>query len=192
MNYTKNDFKACLFNPLTEGAMLTSYPSLKEILPDPQADIDKLIRYVIMVYDSKSPIRRAEKDPIRLKNIAADLVMLDKSEEYRLSIFSGSDTTTFLLVTRYLVRFVKEKEFAALCAFEFKYYENINELLTPIIGLTNAERLDAARKKSVISDEVDKDIKRIDEYWEMIYGDKDLVKEVKVKRMTPEMVAITI
>lgn len=190
MPYKQDQFNNCIFNPMVSGKMLQEYPRLNEIIvPEWTKDnkLDFIIRYVILVYDSKSPLQRDEKELLRRKSVAADLAGFNlNNREYMEKIYDGSNEVCFAVITRYLIRYIKDKEFAALCAFEFKYYENIGELLTPIIGTTNAERLDAARKKSVISDEIDKDIKRIDDYWEQLYGDKEIVKQVKSKKFTPE------
>ena len=173
--------------------MLSAYPKLSEIiLPEWKEDenIDKIIRYVIMVYDPKSPLQRDEKDLIRRKSASARLAVLNTTDsEFINGIYDGSNQICFGIITNYLVRFIKDKEFAALCAFQYKYFENIKELLTPISGETNAERLEAARKKSVISDEIDKDILRIDDYWQKVYGDNILTEQIKSKRITPESIA---
>lgn len=186
MAYTEKDFSGCLFNPMADGLLTEIYPKLKSIANKDET-IDKLLRYIIMCFDPKSPIVREERDYLRRKNIAYELSGLPKrGGEPDQDILNGGNEKSFLLTIKYLSHFVKEKEYAALCAFEFKYYENISELLKPIQGDTNAERLEAAKKKSVISDEIDKDIRRIDDYWLMFFGDKDLSEKVKIKKFRPE------
>lgn len=188
MTYKEAEFSGCMFNPMCDKKMLVEYPVLLEIItPEWKEDknLDKIIRYVIIMYDSRSPLLKEERDYTKRKRVAISLTKI--SEELAETILDGSNDVFFDFMIIYLSRYVKEKQFAALCAFEFKYYENIAELLTPIKGDTNAERLEAAKKKSVISDEIDKDIKRIDDYWNQIFGDKELVEKVKSKKYKPEM-----
>ena len=75
------------------------------------------------------------------------------------------------------------------CAIEYKYWENIAELTTPIQGETNKERLEAAQKKSIISDEVEKDIKRIDDLYKAFFGDDQFETAVKKQSFTAERIA---
>jgi hypothetical protein len=190
MPYKTTDYDNCTFNPLAKGEILELYPKLR-ILVNPEWDrvpqLDELIRYVIICYDSKSPLWQ-ERDYIRRREIAYDEAGLSKvNGEPDQDILTGNHQILFEMIIKYLAVFVKEKVFAALCAFEFKYYENIGELMTPVKGETNAERLEAAKKKSVISDEIITDIKRIDDLWMQVFGDKDMVEQVKTKKFKPEL-----
>ena len=192
MAYTESSFTTCVFNPLVKGKMTQVFPKLKEIVSpewDSYKNIDKIIRYVIIAYDPKSPVRINERDPLKRKNIAYDLAEFERNKlgEAEDSIINQSNEVCFLFTVKYLAKFVKDKVYAALCAFEFKYYENILELMKPIVGDTNAERLDAAKKKSVISEEIIKDIKIIDELWMNLFGEKQLVEKVKTQKFIPEM-----
>jgi hypothetical protein len=191
MSYSIKDFSGCVFNALTEGDMLSVYPKLSSIIEDDwkhEPLLDNIIRFVVLVYDPKSALRK-ERDSMRRKNIAYDLAGFKRNElgEAMPEIIHETHELCLYITVRFLAKFVKDKEYAALCAFEFKYYENILELMTPIKGETNAERLEAAKKKSVISEEIIKDIKVIDDLWHGFFGDKTLVEKVKTKKFIPEM-----
>lgn len=191
MNYSEKDFSGCIFNPLVKENMLSAYPKLSQIIDkewEQEPLLDKIIRFVILVYDHKSALRR-ERDSIRRKNMAYDLAGFNRNElgEGLPEIINETHELCLYITVRFLAKFIKDKEYAALCAFEFKYYENILELMTPIKGETNAERLEAAKKKSVISEEIIKDIKVIDDLWHSFFGDKNLVQKVKTKKFIPEM-----
>lgn len=194
MAYSEKDFQSCEFNPFSKLPMLEQYPRIKEIvdaewISEYAASIDNILRFVVIVYDKNSPLRQNERDSLRRKNIAYDLAGFDRLEngEPDEVIVNETHPIIFMITVRYLAKFIKSKEYAALCAFEFKYYENIMELMTPIKGDTNAERLEAAKKKSVISEEIVKDIKIIDDLWLGFFGEKTLVEKVKAKKFIPEM-----
>lgn len=194
MAYSEKDFQSCEFNPFSKLPMLEQHPRIKEIvdaewISEYAASIDNILRFVVIVYDKNSPLRQNERDSLRRKNIAYDLAGFDRLEngEPDEVIVNETHPIIFMVTVRYLAKFIKSKEYAALCAFEFKYYENIMELMTPIVGTTNAERLEAAKKKSVISEEIVKDIKIIDDLWLGFFGEKTLVEKVKAKKFIPEM-----
>lgn len=191
MSYSEKDFSGCVFNALKSEDMQKAYPKISTIMEkewQQEPLLDNIIRFVILVYDPKSALRR-ERDSMRRKNIAYDLAGFERNElnEAMPEIINESHELCLYITVRFLAKFVKDKEYAALCAFEFKYYENILELMTPIKGETNAERLEAAKKKSVISEEIIKDIKVIDDLWHSFFGDKTLVEKVRTKKFIPEM-----
>jgi hypothetical protein len=194
MSYKKIDFNECLFNPLEDGDMMLVYPKLRELsnpILDNDSLLDKLIRYVIIVYDNKSPVNRKERDWLKRKTVAAEICKLHKIDIALLQdIYLNKNETVLHLTSKYLFNFIKIKEYSALVAFEYKYNENITELLTPIKGETNAERLDAAKKKSVISLEIINDINVIDKLWDEIFIEKDLIKEVKIRKISPENINV--
>lgn len=191
--FSEKDFSNLQFNPLTKKKILDTYPKLIEIVSNEwvkEPDIDNILRYVILVYDPKSTLVITEKDLNYRKGIGAELAGLNtEDEEYIQSIYSFSNPAVLDIACRYLVRFARSKEWAAICAFEYKFWESIRKTMQPIKDGTNKEELDAVQKKAAISDEIDKDIKRLEAYYKTFFGeDADL--ELKAKsRVTPESIA---
>lgn len=189
MIYKKQDFNNCHFNPLTDGKMLQVYSALSEIiLPDwIDENTDSICRYAIMVYDPKSPLVTNERDLNYRKQIAAELAGMtdpDLTEAVFASVHSYSPE----LIFRYLWRFVKSKEWAAVLALEFAYWESIKKIMEPISGKNNKEELEAVQKKAMIKDEIEKDIKRLEAMQRTFFGeDEDLSKSRR--RITPELMA---
>lgn len=195
MTYTKQEFNGCRFNPLNEQRMLEAYPVLCEIvLPEWTNDpyLDQLIRYTIAVYDPTSPLMRTEKDLTYRKDAALQLALIE-DEEVQAKVVAciyGEGAWQVELIVRFFIRFVKSKEAAAIAAFEAKYWESIKIIMLPI-NTANKDKdvLDAVQKKSAVSEEIDKDILRLEKYYEKFYGgDKELEAKAK-KRVTPEMIA---
>lgn len=202
MTYTEKHFANCMFNPLVQGTVIEKYPRLLEII-DPDWDkthLDQIIRYTICVYDPKSPLVINERDLNYRKGLAAELAGFDLTDtEFTESIFDfshdfgGKDTPTGAgiidFVIKFLIRFIKSKEFAAICIVENCFWESAKKLMEPINGKNSKEELEAVQKKSAIKDELDKDIARLDKYQKAFFGD-DEVLELKAKtRMTPEAMA---
>src|ERR1019366_4221894 len=91
MNFSERDFKACMFNPLTKGNLLTEYPRLSEIIVPEWVvpELDSLLRYIICVYDPKSILVSTERDLNYRKGLAAELAGLQvEDEEFITSIYT--------------------------------------------------------------------------------------------------------
>jgi hypothetical protein len=192
-HYTKKSFENCLFNPLAEGKMLDTYPALSEIIAPEWAEeslLDGLIRYTILVYDPKSALVNAERDLNYRKGIAADLAGFDMEYEDQLTaIYNCAFPMMPDLIMRYLRRFARSKEWAAICAIEFKYWESIKKMMEPLQGKTSNEELVGVQKKSAIADEIEKDIFRLDMLYKVFFGEDGELERKAKKRMTPELMA---
>jgi hypothetical protein len=191
--FTKKDFQNLQFNALSELELLKEYAALKEIvraeiLDEPE--LDKLLRYTIMICEPKSVLVLSERDLNFRKSMAADLAGLPKDEEYRQEVYCYTNEIALELTIKYLTRFAKSKEYAAIVALENSYWENIKLLLKPIDdtnGVKDKDILDAVQKKSAIKSEIDADLKRIENYYSSFFGeDKELIN--KKERITPENV----
>ena len=191
--YTKKNFEHCLFNPLAEQRLMEKYPALCEIIhPEWNDDpyLDNILRYIIMVYDPKSPLVFNERDLNHRKNNAAELSRLPQEEETILeNIFNCTYSFFGELVVRYLMRFAKSKEWAAICAFEASFWESIRMVMEPISGKDSRQELDAVQKKSAIKSEIDQDIKRLDAYYRSFFSEDEFLEKVAKKRITPEKIA---
>jgi len=192
MGYSEKEFSGCIFNPLAKTGMLDKYPRLNEIILPEWFDenLDSIIRFVICVYDPKSPLFVTERDLNYRKGVAAELSGFNMSnEEFLASIYACTHEYFVDFTMRFLMRFIKSKEFAAIVIVENCFWESAKKLMEPISGKNSKEELEAVQKKSAIKDELDKDIARLDKYYKSFFGD-DNDLEVKAKtRMTPESIA---
>lgn len=192
MAYKEADFSGCMFNPLCKEKMLVKYPRLGEIvLPEwKDKDTDNIIRFIICAYDPKSPLFITERDLNYRKGISADLSGFDMNdEEFLNSIYNCTHIYFVELVMRFLTRFIKSKEFAAIIIVENCFWESAKKLMEPISGKNSKEELEAVQKKSAIKDELDKDIARLDKYYKSFFGDDDSLEAKAKTRITPESVA---
>lgn len=208
MSYSEKDFKGCAFNPLVKGKMLNEYSRLCEII-SPEWDtpyLDELIRYVICVYDPKSPLAIQERDLNYRKGVAAELAKMDmdnndfiqavyncsyimKNVSVEDALLGGDFPLISDLIMKYLMRFVKSKEWAAIIIVENCFWESAKKLMEPISGKNSKEELEAVQKKSAIKDELDKDIARLEKYFKSFFGDDDDLALRAKTRVTPESIA---
>lgn len=190
-SYKIEAFKGCQFNPLVKEKMTTAYPGLAgnmeiEWLSDP--DIDNLTRYAILVYDPKSPLVTDERDIGHRKDVALDILEID-DEETRANWTAHKHPFLPDLICLLLFRFIKSREYAMLQALEFKFEESVKLVLQPVAGKSSKEELEALQKKSIAADEMDKDIKRIENYYRQYFmEDDELHKRIK-RRVSPELIA---
>lgn len=192
MSYKMNSFSGCIFNPLTSLDMLDAFPRLKEII-DPtyeDGELDRVLRFMIMVYDPGSPLFRDERDLNYRKRVATELLGFGrKDEDLTASLFNFTHKYFTELVIRYLRRFARTKEFAAIVIVENCFWESAKKLLEPISGKDSKSELEAVQKKAVIKEELDKDISRLDKYYKAFFGEDDVLEKKARGRMTPETIA---
>jgi len=191
-NYTKKSFESCQFNPFHAGKMMGVYPNINEIiLPEWSDDpnMDTVIRYTIIVYDPKSPVMIAERDLNYRKGIAMDMLALE-DEDFKEALYQCTYPMLVDYTVKYLCRFVRSKEWAAICATEFKYWEAIKLIMQPIsTDKSDREQLDAANKKDVLSASIEEGLSKIDLYYRRFFGeDEELMNKAK-RRLTPELMA---
>lgn len=193
-HYTKKSFDPCGFNPLVTGKMLDSYPVISEIIaPEWASDalLDHIIRYTIMVYDPKSALVLGERDLSYRKGIAAELAGMDTNDEEAMaSVYNCTYGFLVEYTIKFLMRFVKSKEWAAICAHEYKFWEAIRLIMQPIsTEKSDREQLDAANKKDVLSESIDQGLVKLDHYYKTFFGDDDELEKKAKRRMTPELMA---
>jgi len=195
------------FNPLVEEKMLTEYPDLCDVVKENwtfDPFFDKILRYIIMVYDPESPVYKNENEINIRRGIAAELCCLEMEKEELENVFKHQhgivtvDEETGLpavdmympqIITQYLKRFSRSKEHAAIVATDFVYWESVLKMLEPITGKNSKEELESVQKKKIISDQIPVYLQTIKSYLLDFYGgDEELVEEVKKFKMNPESI----
>lgn len=193
-HYTKQAFTSCDFHPLKDGKMIEVYPIIFEIV-DPAIGgdplLDPIIRYTIMVYDPKSGLVAGERDLNYRKGIAAELAGFDIQDEQLMeAIYTCNYPNLVEFTVRYLRRFVRSKEWAAIAAYEYKFWEAIKLIMRPIDPeRSDKEQLEAANKKDVLSASVDLGLQKLTGYYRTFFGEDDELERKAKKRMTPEIMA---
>lgn len=190
MIYKQPDFNNCQFNPLVDQPMLDAYPKLNEIIEQEWRDdsLDGILRYIIIVYDPKSPLINFERDLNYRKEIAINLSKLSDFDTAA-AVLTNIHNYSPALIIKYLMRFARSKEWAAICAFEFSFWESIKEVTEPISGKSSKEKLESVQKKSTIKEEIVKDMRQLDALYKTFFGEDDDLHAKSKRRLTPEMIA---
>lgn len=188
MNYNPQQFQYCLFNPL-EKALLKTYPDLSEVSSD-----ERLLRYIISMYDPKSHLVRLYSD-IRMRKHAASLLAgydLKKDDDLLQRIYSMEDEGARGSITRFLTQFAYPRDWFMICANEQTLYEFGQRLMKPIEEDENAKEKDlisAIAVKSTLSKEMREINERIEAGYKKLFGADEDLSAIKINKITPESMA---
>lgn len=180
-----------------EKKVLEKYEKLvKKIFPQlylvRRKDLEELIKYVVLMYDINSPMRKFFNDVDERKRECAVLAGYSfETDGTRLKkIFDFTDKNIMDLVTNYL-KYQNNKVWAILQSNEEVLWQYNQELLNPITNFKlDKEKLQALDIKSKLMNECDNIIKRIEEYEQKIFGgDQQLIEAAKSSPTSPESIA---
>ena len=197
MVFNDNDFKnLCVPIHNEEDVLENNKPLFKSMFgglhKHRRVALEKMIKYIIYMYDIKSPMRQLFADVDERKKESAGLAGydLDKDSVRLERIFNFDDRDISQMVTSFL-KYQNNKSWAILQSNEEVLWQYHQELLKPITNFKqDKEKLQALDIKSKLMNECDAIIKRIESYEEKIYGqDKKLMQSIQSTPTSPEMVA---
>jgi hypothetical protein len=181
--FSEKDFKDLMI-PVMDKDLL-KHPLLIQVFGKVSKDEVDIIRYVSLMYDSKSPLRLKIPSIVERKQECAELAGLSGSNS---DIFDLTHPNMLRYINTYL-RYQSSKVWSVLVANEEVLWQYQNELLTPITAFkTDKDKLQALEIKSKLMAECDAIIKRIDSYEEKLFGD-NMDRKDDVLNFTPESIA---
>lgn len=208
MNYPSETFKNCAFNPYEEFPF-KAYPRLKQIVVEDvhkagdedelETDnhvfipLDKAVRYIIALYDPKSPLIKGESNLILRKEIAADIAGFDlEKEENEVAIlYECRYDHIVAMIQNFLKDFVKSMEWAMLVSYEAAFWEFQSRLMQPIErGDKDKDLMSAVQAKTKISEDIKGLYEKYQAALNKFYGDDEVLidQSGKIRRFTPEQV----
>jgi hypothetical protein len=192
--YKYPDFASCLFNPL-EKNLLVKYPQLIVLLPKCKDD-EKVLRFIISMYDPNNPVVRENRDPLLRKKSCAVLAGFDliKDEVFLEEIFNYTNEEIVEKTDRFLKEFVHIRLWSMICANEQTFFEYSKRMMKPVeeAGAKEKDLMSAIAIKSKLSEDMDAINNRLDSYYDKLYGDADLKNKVQKVRISPESMSGTV
>lgn len=192
--YKYQDFTSCLFNPL-EKNLLVKYPQLIVLLPKCKDD-EKVLRFIISMYDPNNPVVRENRDPLLRKKSCAVLAGFDliKDEVFLEEIFNYTNEEIVEKTDRFLKEFVHIRLWSMICANEQTFFEYSKRMMKPVeeAGAKEKDLMSAIAIKSKLSEDMDAINNRLDSYYDKLYGDADLKNKVQKIRISPESMSGTV
>jgi len=161
------------------------------LVDDSRNDIEKLIKYIIYMYDKNSPMREMYQELEERKMECALLSGYKESinKKILIELFNLTDKRACKLISSFL-KFQNHKTWAMLLSNEEVLWQYQQELLRPITDFRqDKEKLQALDIKSKLMNECDSMIKRIEGYENKMYGDDKKLKEAMKNVTSPENIA---
>lgn len=209
MNYTEEHFKNCPFNPFEEN-LFKKYHRITEIVPAQveleEFDEDEVIkkalniddemvcRYVIALYDPKSPLPKSESNLLRRKEIAAEIAgfdLVDDKEQVE-ELISCRYPKAVFMIHNYLRTFSKSMEWSLITSLEESFWEYTTRLKQPVtVGKADKDLIAAVTAKTQLANDAKEilDMYR-NEIAKFYQDDKDLIDSASKRRgFTPEKMA---
>ena len=195
MTYEKEQFGKCSFNPMIETSMIKTYPKLAQIIEMKwmqDNNLEKILKYVIMVFDPKSPLMSISS-LVERKRVAFDesgISKISDADKLNISTNSYNDILPELIV-RYLINFPCSMDWAILCVLENKFWETVNILMQPLSDAGDKkDLLKSSDTKTKIIENLKNDQKDIDYYFKTIFGDdSDIEKFARRVPITPQSIS---
>ena len=194
MAHKYENFTSCLFNPL-EKNLLTKYPQLIVLLPKCKDD-EKVLKFIISMYDPNNPVVRENRDPLLRKRSCAMLAGFDlvKDEAFLEEIFNYTNEEVVEKTDRFLKEFVHIRLWSMICANEQTFFEYSRRMMKPVEEKDTKEKdlMSAIAIKSKLSEDMDAINNRLDSYYDKLYGDADLKNKVVKMKISPESMSGTV
>ena len=205
MLYTKKTFIMAIFTNETFEDLFINVYEQKNIIKknlekitdafglvvDIRPDIEKLLKYIIYMYDKNTPMRELYQELQERKIECALLSGYSEKKDKTIleELYNLTDKRACELISSFL-KYQNHKSWALLVSNEEVLWQYQQELLNPITDFRqDKEKLQALEIKSKLMNECDSIIKRIEGYEEKIYGDDKKLKDAMKNVTSPENIA---
>lgn len=191
------EFSKMEFNPNTKKGLYQLYPKLENILG--KSD-EKMVKYILLMYDIKSPLKDYYPDLQKRKEIAAVMAgyNMDKDDVTGLFEFKIKDDDNeyvpydeLLNLTISYLKYQNNWVWSMVVSNEQAFYEYNKRVMMPVDGNRDKDILQAISIKTQIMTAQDEIYNRLQKYYkDMAGGDVDLEQAIVArKRMRPEEIA---
>jgi hypothetical protein len=174
-----NVFAAPKTKPLLES--LPELNKFESFTTPLRADLDKLIKFVVIMYDKKSPFTKVFQDvDLRKKECAAYAGYdLEKDKDILTGIFNFTDPEFAAMVIEFL-KDQNSRVWSMIVSNEQTFYEFQKVLLTEVLATTDRDRLTAVAIKSKLMEESSNTSERIDKYYQMLFGSGEVAEHLNI------------
>jgi hypothetical protein len=194
---SEKDFIRMEFNPTSKRGMLTAYPKLKTITGD--AD-DRMIRYVLLMYDMNSPLREYYPELEKRKQFAASTAGYDLDKDDVTGLFDfkikvEEEEVVYEELLNLIVKYLKYQNnyvWSMIVGNEQAFYEFNKRVMIPVDGTRDKDILQAVDIKNKLMDAQDNIVQRLQRYLRELTGEDDKLEEsiTKRKRLRPENINV--
>jgi hypothetical protein len=201
----EREYKKMEFDPLVKKNIFAVYPKLYEIVK-PKFDskdqkvkerIDKMVRYILLMYDINSPLRKHYPELGKRKKFAADLAGYDLEDvsclfDFKIKVEDEYEPYNELIdmIMLYL-QYQNNWVWTMIVSNEQAFFEYNRRVMMPVDGSRDKDILQAINIKTQIMTSQDEIYQRLQKYYnELSGGDEDLDNAITIrKRLRPEEIA---
>lgn len=180
------------FDPTVKKNIQSVYPKLKDIVGSGD---DKMVRYVILMYDVSSPLRQHYPELGKRKEFAASIAGYDLMKDNVVSLFDfkiDEEPNEELLdmIIKYL-KYQNNWVWSMIVSNEQAFYEYNRRVMMPVEGNKDKDILQAISIKTQIMSSQDEIYQRLQKYYRDLSGGDDKLEEAITtrKRLRPEEIA---
>lgn len=180
------------FDPTVKKNIQSVYPKLKEIVGSGD---DKMVRYVILMYDVSSPLRQHYPELGKRKEFAASIAGYDLMKDNVVSLFDFKiDEEPHEELLDMIIKYLKYQNnwvWSMIVSNEQAFYEYNRRVMMPVEGNKDKDILQAINIKTQIMSSQDEIYQRLQKYYRDLSGGDDKLEEAITtrKRLRPEEIA---
>jgi hypothetical protein len=184
------------FNPTVKKSLTTAYPKIKQIVGEAN---DKMLRYVILMYDMNSPLREYYPEVSKRKQFAASIAGYDLNKEDITPLFDfkikiDDEEVPYDDLLNLIVKYLKYQNnyvWSMIVSNEQAFYEFNKRVMLPVDGNRDKDILQAITIKTQIMTAQDEIVQRLQKYLRQLTGEDEQLEEsiTKRKRIRPEDIA---
>lgn len=153
------------------------------------SDVDKVIRYIMYMYDKNSPmIKHFTNLEDRMRN-SAIMSGFDKEDSTLVGLYNLEWNGLDDMVIDFL-KFQNSLKWSQIVTNEHTFFQYQKALLREVINFKDDKnRMDAISAKSKIMEDCEAITARLERLYTEVFSDGDMIDRVKRRRLTPEALA---
>jgi hypothetical protein len=186
------DYAKMEFDPTVKKSLTTAYPKLKSIVGSGD---DKMLRYVLLMYDVNSPLRQNHPELGKRKQFAASLAGYDLAKDDVTALFDFKiNDEPYEELLDMIINYLKYQNnwvWAMIVSNEQAFFEYNRRVMMPVEGSKDKDILQAINIKTQIMSSQDEIYQRLQKYYrDLSGGDGSLEEAITTrKRLRPEEIA---
>lgn len=191
----EREYKRMEFDPTVKKSLTIQYPKLKEIIGSGD---DKMMRYVLLMYDVNSPLRQHYPELGKRKEFAASIAGYDLMKDNVVSLFdfkiNDEPHEELLDMIMSYLKYQNNWVWSMIVSNEQAFYEYNRRVMMPVEGNRDKDILQAINIKTQIMTSQDEIYQRLQKYYrDLSGGDGTLEEAITIKkRLRPEEIAANV
>lgn len=188
----EREYKRMEFDPTVKKSLTAVYPKLKEIVGSGD---DKMLRYVILMYDVSSPLRQHYPELGKRKEFAASIAGYDLMKDDVTSLFDFKlNDEPYEELIDMIMKYLKYQNnwvWTMIVSNEQAFFEYNKRVMMPVEGNRDKDILQAINIKTQIMTSQDEIYQRLQKYYRDLSGGDDSLQDAITirKRLRPEEIA---